>query len=477
MSSTINMKNNIWLILLGFLFSINAFSQSNYSIDFEFENYDSDTLLLAYFYADRQLIRDTVIRDDQGDFTYSGTDTLESGVYILMFFPERDYIQFIVNQNEPEFTVLGDYNNISRPTFRGSKDNELFYGYRDFIQQMKTAAADIGSQRKDAAALKQDTTVFDRQLEGLDDKVLAYQDSLIGNFPNSVTATLIKGNRDVVIPEFEATGKELEQLRFYYYRDHYFDHIDLGDPTVLRTPFLHNKLERYLDNLTVQIPDSLMVAVDYLLKQMEPSMETWKFYVAHFLNKYGKMQIIGMDAVYVHIVDTYYATGRTPWADEETLEKIIDNANKLRPILIGKIAPDVTLYKKDETPVRIHDIESPYTILVFWASDCGHCKKAVPMLIDFDKKFRDRGVMTVSICTKHLEKTAECWEFIDEHALGSLPYNLVDQYHKSRFQIKYNVRSTPQVFILDENKEIILKRIAIEKLEEVMEDILARADM
>lgn len=470
------MKNR-YIVLFFLLFtSFSLFSQNNYKIDFEIDNYENDTLLLAYFYADRQLIKDTIIADEQGFFTYTGNDTLESGVYILMFFPARDYIQFIINKNEPYFKVKGDYKNLARPQFEGSIDNELFYTYLDFIKELKVRAQEINQNRDEAVLLGKDSLVFDQQLDQLDADVTKYQSDIITKHPQTVTSILIKGNRDVSIPDFDAVGDELQQRRFYYYRDHFFDDIDLGNPSVLLTPFLHTKLERYLDNLTVQMPDSIIVAVDFLLKEMEPSEETWKFYVAHFLNKYGKMQIIGMDAVYVHMVDTYYATGRTPWADEETLVKIIDNANKLRPVLLGKIAPDVTLYTQDEKPVRVHDIESPYIVLMFWAPDCGHCKQSMPLVVDFNEKYKDKGVKTIAICTKHMDKTASCWEFVKEKKLDGLYYNLADKFHRSRFQLKYNIRTTPQVFILDADKKIILKRIAIEKLDEVMGDILSRAE-
>jgi peroxiredoxin len=468
------MKNRYILVIVLLLLAFKGITQENYRINFEFDNYNSDTLLIAYFYADRQLIQDTVFANDQGEFIYAGQDTLAAGVYILMFFPERDYIQFIVNNDETFFTIYGDYKDLSRPRFKGSRDNEMFYSYLDYIKAMKGKAQEIGRQRKDAVLLEQDTTVFDGALDALDQKVLDYQDSLINSYPGSVTSTLILGNRDIVIPDFEATGKDLETLRFYYYRNHFFEHIDLGDPVALRTPFLHNKLERYLDNLTVQMPDSIMVAVDYLLKQMEPSVDTWKFYVAHFLNKYGKSQYIGMDAVYVHMVDTYYAKGRTPWADQETLDKIIDNANKLRPVLIGKTAPDVTLFTEDGQAVRLHEIESPYIVLMFWAPDCGHCKTSMPALVEFNEQFKDKGIKTIGICTKHMEKTESCWEFVKEKNMEGLYYNLADQYHKSRFQVKYNVRTTPQVFVLDKDKKIVLKRIAVERLSEVMADFLKR---
>ena len=45
-----------------------------------------------------------------------------------------------------------------------------------------------------------------------------------------------------------------------------------------------------------------------------------------------------MDAVYVHIVKNYYAKGLAPWTEEDQLKKIVKNAEKLEPLLIGKTA-------------------------------------------------------------------------------------------------------------------------------------------
>jgi len=466
------MISRIFLILI---FSMSAWigvAQKNFEIKFEFDNYENDTLLLAYFYADRQLIQDTVLADQNGEFIYSGEDTLDGGVYILMFFPEKDYIQFLINEKETFFTIKGDRNDLSRPQFIGSPDNELFYGYLDFIKVLKAKADELNAIRQQAVFEKSDTSEIDDQRVQLDQSVKQYQNEIIHNNPESITSILIKGNREVEFPEFDADGEELEKLKFYYYRNHFLDGIDLGNPVVLRTPFINYKIERYLEKLTVQMQDSIIVSVDYLLQKMEPSLNTWKFYVAHILNKYANSKVIGMDGVYVHMVDTYYASGRTPWADAETLEKIIDNADKLRDVLLGKIAPDVTLYTEAGKEVRLHEIESPYTVLVFWAPDCGHCKKSMAAVVEFDEKFKSKGVSTVSICTKHMDKTASCWEFVKEKNMEGFAYNLADEYHRSRFQVKYNIRTTPQIFILDKDKKILIKRLASEKLEDVMLEIL-----
>ena len=43
--------------------------------------------------------------------------------------------------------------------------------------------------------------------------------------------------------------------------------------------------------------------------------------------------------------------------------------------------------------------------------------------------------------------------------------DLSDLYHQTNFRKIYDVTSTPQVFVLDKNKEIIAKRIGVEQLE------------
>ena len=139
----------------------------------------------------------------------------------------------------------------------------------------------------------------------------------------------------LIEPEFKGLEAEIQKQKWEYYKNHYFDNINLVDSRLLRTPFFYNKVEDYLDKLTVQHPDSIITAVDLLLNKMKPSKENFKNFTVIFLNKYAKSKIVGMDAVYVHIVNNYYATGDADWIEQEQLNKILENANTLKPILIG----------------------------------------------------------------------------------------------------------------------------------------------
>jgi len=51
-------------------------------------------------------------------------------------------------------------------------------------------------------------------------------------------------------------------------------------------------------------------------------------------------------------------------------------------------------------------------------------------------------------------------------------FNTVDPYHRSRYKTVYDIRSTPQIYVLDTGKTILSKRIGAEQLPEVIDHIL-----
>ena len=126
---------------------------------------------------------------------------------------------------------------------------------------------------------------------------------------------------------------------------------------------------------------------------MEPAPETFKFYLSHFLNEYAASKIVGFDAVYVHLVDKYYANGKADWVEQDNLDKIVKRANDIRPTLIGKIGADLTVYSQDDTPITISELDYEYLILLFWKPDCGHCKKAMPDYVKFNEKWSSKGCL------------------------------------------------------------------------------------
>jgi thiol-disulfide isomerase/thioredoxin len=248
--------------------------------------------------------------------------------------------------------------------------------------------------------------------------------------------------------------------------------MDLSDGRFLRTPFLFERINTYVSKLQVQVPDSLTKAIDFVLERTKKAPESFRYFAVHYLNEYANSKFVGMDAVYVHLAEKYYATGQAPWVDSTQLAKIVENAVSLKPILIGKTAPNIKMQLRDGTPVTLHEIKSPYIVLYFWRYDCGHCKESTPDMKAFYEEYKNKGVKIFAVCVKFNDEIGDCWKYVDENQLDGWIHT-VDPYLRSKFYTLYNVKTTPQIFILDKDKKIISKGIGAPQLKEVMGKIMA----
>ncbi|RME99633.1 MAG: DUF5106 domain-containing protein, partial [Bacteroidetes bacterium] len=348
--------------LLLICFATLGFAQDAYRIQVEIKDYKQDELYLAYYLGDKQYIQDTVERADDGSYTFTGEEALKPGVYLIVTAPDNDFFQILITEEEQNFSIKTEMGEkqVAATKFRGSPDNTLFYKYLDFLNRMRPRGEAI--QAKMEAADDAQKEKLQAELDGLSAEVLAYQHQLIAEHPQTMTAAIIKANLPPDMPEFEGTEEEQNLQRWRWTQKHFFDNIDLSDGRLLRTPFLFSKVDYYVNKLQVQHPDTISKAVDYVLQKMMPAEDMFQYYLIHFLNYYAASKYVGMDAVYVHLVDNYYAKGLAPWTEEEQLAKILDNANRLRPLLIGKQAPNITMQRRDGTPIALYDVKTPYTV-------------------------------------------------------------------------------------------------------------------
>ena len=462
------------LFLLAFYLCLTGLAQAaspagGYRIEVEIQHYTGDTLKLGYYFGKAQYLKDTSLVN-QGKFIFEGEESLEPGVYLLVIPPDNKFIHVLVSADQQKFSVTVDLDDIVKSAhFKGSAENDIYYDYLRKLEARRPRAEELKKLMVEDS-LKKET--YQAELADIDDEVAKVQADVIKKYPSSFTAMLIQANQEIDVPEYaELEESERKQKQYEYYRAHYFDHFDFNDPRAMRSGLIQQKIDFYLQKLTYQVPDSQSVAIDYLLKKMDNNPEAFQYYLVHFLNEAARSKRMGMDAVYVFLADNYYAKGQATWMEKEQLDKILGQADILRPILIGKTAPDLTFYKENGDTVSIHGLKAEYTVLFFWDPECGHCKKSIPYVIDFYNAFKPKGVELLAICTKTGSDISSCWSSIKERGMD-IWVNASDQYLRNRYKAIYDVKTTPQIFILDKDKKILVKKIAGEDLTPVMEEIM-----
>ncbi|MBP6398021.1 MAG: DUF5106 domain-containing protein [Saprospiraceae bacterium] len=462
------MKNNLWSALVGMVFFIPTLT-GQYHINFKIDDYTNDTLIIGYYYGEKQLVKDTVYATKPGEFTFKGDDKLDDGMYIALLKPDNTFVQFIVSGDDTKFDVKFKKADTAKLTFKNSPENKRFYDYMDYIKSMRDAATPLRDSLTKLKEKDKDDPSIKAKLDKIDTDVKAFQEKFVKDHKGTYTANLIYSNFEVTIPEFDGPEEETQLKRYRYYKEHYWDFLDWDFPALIRTPYIHQKIDYYVKKLTVQNPDSLIISVKEILTKLEKNPDAQKYYLSHFLNEYANSKIIGMDKIFVFLSDNYYAKGKATWVKEDNLKKIIESADHLRNILIGEIFPNITTYKEDNTPVVLHNVKSKYTLLIFWAPDCGHCKKSMPDIIKYAAEFKEKGLTTITVCTKGGDKANTCWDGVKEKSMESL-INTGDQYQRYRQIVHF--QTTPKIFILDEKKEILFKDLPAEELGNVMNEII-----
>ncbi len=460
--------------LLSFCFSFSFLSlassqKEGYRIEVDVKNFKGDTIKFGYYFGKSQYLKDTATLEN-GKFLFKGKDTLASGVYLMVFPPDNNFVHVLVTPNQQHYTFELDMDNIiASARFKGSEENDIYYKYLRQLEERRPRADEL---KKLMASDSSKQEEYKAKLAVIDQEVKDIQNGVIKKYPNSFTAMLIKANQEIVIPESNETDPTVKrQQQYEYYRAHYFDNFDLNDPRAMRSGLMDPKINFFLEKLTYQYPDSQAVGMDYLLKSMDKNPEAFQYYLVDFLNESARSKRMGMDAVYVYLVEHYYQTGLATWMEEEQLEKLVKQAATLKPILIGQGAPDLSFYRQSGEAFKISDIQADYTVLFFWAPDCGHCKKAMPAIVDFYNAFKNRGVELLAICTKTGADLTTCWDTVEERGMD-IWVNVADQYLRSRYKTIYDIKTTPQIFILDKNKKILVKKIAGEDLMPIMEEIM-----
>ena len=431
-----------------------AQAQKGYEIDVTIAGFQADEAYLAYYLGDKQYIKDTTTVED-GHFVFAGDEPLPGGIYLVVMPPDNRYFEVIVNTDQ-HFTLRTDTADlVAHMKVKGSEENTVFFEDLLFLAE----------KRKEGQALQAQGEAGKAALAALDTEVKAYRSAFMDRHPDFLYTKVLRSMEDPEVPEAPAGADSL--FAFYYYRNHFFDQVDFSDDRLLRTPVLYNKANTYIERLTYRHPDSIAQSLDLILRQAEANDEVFQFFVVHYLNKYAQSKIMGYDAIYVHLVENYYMSGKAWWTDSATVEKMAERALALSPTLIGRPAPDFRVTDDQGRVQSPHGVKADYLILYFWDYDCGHCKKITPQLA---KSFQQYAGYPVRLLAVSINGDEATWrEKTAEYGLDAPGIiNSQDHYRRSGFDKMYDIRSTPRIFLIDRDKNILAKQISVEQLEDIL---------
>lgn len=117
---------------------------------------------------------------------------------------------------------------------------------------------------------------------------------------------------------------------------------------------------------------------------------------------------------------------------------------------LRKDAPDFVLTDASGASVRLSNYKGQVVLLDFWATWCTGCKVEIPWFIEFEKKYRGRGLSAIGVAMD-----AEGWQlvkpYLAEHPI-SYPVIIGDlDFLQRRFGL---APSLPVTLLIDRNGKI-----------------------
>jgi len=490
-------------IILSFVLFLSLMStqaQSGYEIKINLKNCKDTIAYLAFYQFDKLYVADTCKKVVNGNIVFKGKKNLDKGVYFLLSQEKGNYFDFIVDEQSQKQQIISDKSNLLENLKAvNSNQNNSFFNYIRYVsaknKEYDSFKKSIKEQKKSdsTALLTKEFKVLNEGIQENDSKFIAENK---GNYLSEMIN--LKSEKVAKDVPKASNGRPDSIFSYHYYKKHFWDGVNFQDDAMLRNPFFANKIKQYFNSVVVQHPDSICVEIDRMMTKTKEQTKMNMLLLAYFTSTYEIPKIMGMDKVFVYMVDNYFKTGKAKGVyDDSVIKLIINRGNTLAPLQLGKTAPDLFMIdipthdkiakmgfdtaktseeitkiyydnkaEIEKSYVTLSGIKADYLVLLFWDVDCGHCQKEVPKILELyhDLLKENKDVKVFGVYTQN--EFDKYKKYIIDSKIDWI--NVYDGVHINNLKDKYDVVTTPVIYILDKNKVIKAKGIGSESIKSII---------
>ena len=455
-----------------------SFSQ-NFEISISMKT-RNDTVHLTHVFAsdERNLRLDTTIIMKDGKGVFRGNRVLPSGLYWIVN-DQRKLFQVLIGDHQQFGIEVDTADFVNGVKFISSPDNEVFYEFFLNDIQRQRAQSQLIEEFQNAVDDTERYAIHAR-FQASSQERIELLNRLVSENEGLFVSRFLKALIPLDIPDHprDESGAITDHGYVYkWYRANFFSNFDIFDHGLLRTPMYEGKLKEYLRWFSQNHPpDTVNVEIDRLLSKALENSEIFRFMLVttynHFVTDEG---LAARDNYFVHILDNWYA----PYAEWATnLDEIIDEAEKVRYTLVGKIAPPLAQllvfppehFKAaeidDEIKSDLHAgyiiddfrtyIESKFLIVLFWDVNCGGCRDVIQSLWELYEATKDNGLKVITVQT-NWEAKPRWVDFKNQHGMFDSGWLNAWIIYDNAWTSLYNTGIVPIMYVLNDKKEIVFK--------------------
>ena len=256
------------------------------------------------------------------------------------------------------------------------------------------------------------------------------------------------------LPEVPVMLQSVED-RLHFVVNHYWDKFDFKDTAYIHAPDITEQaMANYIDLLTrvPQVMADSCVTRTLENVSLEPKMLN---YFVETLRKYlfdpnSPMRNEEIFEPVCRFVASYAS------ADEATQSRARYDLKLIDMNRVGSVAADFVYTLASGAQRRMHDLRSPYTLLLFYNPDCHGCAEVLAHMKS-SPVLTDAGIMKqVSILAFYPDEEYKVWE----NHRDMIPSGWINGYDKELTVLDrelYDLKAMPTLYLLDKDKKVICK--------------------
>lgn len=260
------------------------------------------------------------------------------------------------------------------------------------------------------------------------------------------------------------------QARAKYLGEHFWDNVDFATAS-------EALVEQGLIDMASIFPllnsETLISSMTALVKKAETSKEGLLMMLS-LADKYlyGTASPLYNEAAYRGLLQSALISKALNKADKEPYQKqlvILEMNNE------GSAAVDFDMQLVDGSKAKLSDIEAPVSILFFYAADNLDCKLqrfrlTQARLVNYLQ--RAGGIKIVAVC---VEGDKAAWEKFRADSPKEW-LHVFDASGKIKSENLYDLRTLPRLYLLDEQKTVLLKNTKADDIEQYLVQIIQASD-
>lgn len=251
--------------------------------------------------------------------------------------------------------------------------------------------------------------------------------------------------------------------RAEYALKHFWDHFDFADTAYVDTDVTEQAYADYVNILPVAPYPVAVASLKGLMKKTEVD-EAMFDYFARLSEKYlyDPNSPFRNDELYIPVLEYLLESPLTK--EKVRPASLLEVAKRNRP---GEKAADFTFVYANGNRSTLYKLQADYLILFFYNPGCNNCKEIIDSIrssLTIKYMMKEKNLKILAVYPD--EDLAE-WK----NYLPSIPEEWINTHDVGTYildQEIYDLKAIPTLYLLDKNKNVLLKDISFEQLENAL---------